>query len=201
MMTGKMAIDGRYFHLSFDDGFRVVLHNAAPVLIDLGIPALVFVPTTLVGAPYETAQAFSVGTLGYSSVMEMMDWNDLRTLRSNGFEIGSHTRSHTRLSHDGLCESFLRGEIAGSKRDIEDRVGAECRYISWPYGRRDDVNDESIRLIQEAGYVACFGAFRGAVYPGQETDPYRIPRHHFEVHWPTKHIEYFARGGMEKRCG
>ena len=29
------------------------------------------------------------------------------------------------------------------------------------------------------------------------TDIFKIPRHHFEAHWPENHVNYFARGNKE----
>jgi hypothetical protein len=91
---------------------------------------------------------------------------------------------------------LLDDEIGGSKKQIEEELGQECRYISWPYGRLSDADNESLKAVERAGYEACFGAYRGTVRPG-ETDLFSIPRHHFEVQWPVSHVLYFARGNME----
>ncbi len=90
----------------------------------------------------------------------------------------------------------IKDEILGSKQEIERHLGLECKYISWPYGRLDDTDEESLEMVKNAGYHACFGAFRGTVVP-ENTDLFSIPRHHFEVQWPISHIEYFLRGNME----
>ena len=53
-------------------------------------------------------------------------------------------------------------------------------------------------ILIEAGYEAAFSAIRGQV----RSDPgarYTIPRHHTDLNWPMKHMQYFARGGMELR--
>ncbi|HEY7547206.1 MAG TPA: polysaccharide deacetylase family protein, partial [Blastocatellia bacterium] len=167
-----------------------------PVMRDLSVPALIFVPTSIIGADYQSSKEFS-RRLKYAGILEMMTWDDLRELRSQGFDIGSHTRTHRRLSELNADESLLREEIIGSKLDLEDNLGAECKYISWPYGRRVDVDDASLRLIRQSGYTACFGAFRGGIYEDRRPDSFSVPRHHFEVQWPMRHINYFARGGRE----
>ena len=51
MIEGRAPIDGPCFHLSFDDGFRNIVRNAAPVLRRHQVPALFFVPTDYVEAP------------------------------------------------------------------------------------------------------------------------------------------------------
>ena len=196
MLEGRQRIDGRYFHLSFDDGFRNVFTNAVPILSDLGVPAIVFVPSAIIDADWQTTQQFCLQTARYAAVIEMMRWDDLRQMVSSGLEVGSHTRTHARLADISNDPSRLEYELAGSKRDIERALGGPCRYIAWPFGTRSDVDDASLRKVVEVGYEACFGAFRGSVVPGR-TDRFRIPRHQFEAQWPLRHIRYFAAGNME----
>lgn len=195
MASGSLKIDGRYFHLSFDDGFRNIVQNAVPVLEALKVPAIFFVPTAVVGADWETARRFCLDTTGYAGVMEMVTWDDLRWMIGRGFEVGSHTRTHARLA--AANDAALEDEIAGSRRDIEENLGVRCKYISWPYGTRRDVSARALEVVAGVGYSACFGAFRGSIYPGQASSLLVIPRHHFEVQWPRSHIRFFASGHME----
>jgi len=179
MLEGQTAIDGRYFHLSFDDGHRSLVKQVAPLLLRLRIPALMFVATGPVGVDGET-----------------VSWDDLKWLGSQGFEIGSHTRTHRNLASlasDGERDS----EIAGSKREIEARLDSTCRYFAWPYGRERDIDEASFAAISRAGYEACFSGFRGSVRPGK-TDRFRVPRHHLEADWPWPHVRYFSSGHGEK---
>jgi hypothetical protein len=85
--------------------------------------------------------------------------------------------------------------IVCSKVEIE-RILGRCDYIAWPYGGLADIDEVSLSAIQKAGYHACFGAFRGQIIPGV-TNRFKIPRHHFEPHWPLSHIRYFAHGAGE----
>lgn len=50
MLNGNREIDKRYFHLSFDDGFRNNFTNAFPILIKHNVPAIFYVPSSLIGA-------------------------------------------------------------------------------------------------------------------------------------------------------
>lgn len=196
MLAGKRAIDGRYFHLSFDDGFRNNFTNALPILQRHKVPAIFFVPTALMSAPWQSARFYCLERTLLKSVVELLRWDDLKAMRDAGYDVGSHTRTHARFAAISQDTALLQDELFGSKDDLETRLGIECRYISWPYGRLTDADEESLEMAQRAGYRACFGAFRGTVVPG-ETDPFSIPRHHFEVHWPLSHVKYFARGNME----
>ena len=129
--------------------------------------------------------------------MEIASWDDLKWAQDHGhgIVIGSHTRTHARLSAVSDSNQLAR-EISGSKREIEEHLGVECKYISWPYGTATDITSEALYLIRKAGYEACFSAVRGAVSPGT-TDLMQIPRHHFEMHWPLSHISFFCKGKNE----
>lgn len=179
MLKGRIPVAGRYFHLSFDDGHRGFIDNAAPILKRLNVPAIVFVPTSGVGVDEG-----------------VLSWDDLRQLQAWGFEVGSHTRTHAKLSE--LSDPHqLEEEIGGSKRDIEERLGSECKHIAWPYGRKCDIHGAALVAVANAGYHGCFGGFRGSVKAGK-TNPFSIPRHHLEADWPWTHVRYFAYGNWEK---
>lgn len=196
MISGKRLIDSYYFHLSFDDGFRNVCRNALPILKKLAIPAVMFVPTSMISADYEVARRYCLDIANYPNVIEMATWDDLRAAQDEGFEIGSHTRTHARLADISNDGARLSEEVVGSKIDLEDRLGIECRYISWPFGTSRDVDRAALAAIRAAGYSACFSASRGRIDP-ERTDKFQLPRHHFEAQWPMRHVRFFALGGME----
>lgn len=191
MAQGEQPIDGKCFHLSFDDGFRNNFTNALPVLRRRRVPGLFFVPSGLVGADYELARHYCLETTDYTGVIEMMRWPDLEALLDAGCEIGSHTRTHARFSEVSGDPAALESEILGSKKDLEAKLGFDCKYISWPFGTLSDADARSLEMVRQSGYAACFGAFRGNIEPGK-TPLYAIPRHHFEVQWPRSHVLYFA---------
>jgi peptidoglycan/xylan/chitin deacetylase (PgdA/CDA1 family) len=160
----------------------------------LGVPALVFVPSALVAADWEKAKRYCIETTHHRAPIELLNWTDLSLIVSSGYDVGSHTQTHTRLNSD---PGNVEREILGSKREIEDHLGVECGYLAWPYG---EASRESITVARAAGYRAAFCSARGRIVPGQ-SDKFRIPRHHFEPHWPLAHVRYFAQGHMEQRRG
>jgi peptidoglycan/xylan/chitin deacetylase (PgdA/CDA1 family) len=193
--SGRKPLDGRYFHLSIDDGFDNIHRNAFPVMQSLGIPALLFLPTALIGQPEEKQrESWWVG--GVHRPTRLFDWDAAREMQQAGVEMGSHTRHHARLSDISGDRSRLDDEVRGSKLEMEDRLGVPCRFISWPYGTGRDIDDTSLAAIEAAGYDGCFSAVRGRVLTGK-TSPFYIPRHHFEPQWPWYHVRYFACGGKE----
>ncbi len=87
--------------------------------------------------------------------------------------IGAHTVTHSALS--ALTEDQQRTEIFTSKQDLEKMIGAEITTFSYPFGRKRDYNQTSIRLCREAGFVKAASNFPGQVH--KWTDPFQLPRH------------------------
>lgn len=195
LLKGTQPLNGRYFHLSFDDGLKNTFYNAAQVLAEIGVPATFFVPTAFVGTKASEAEYYSQEVLNYNEPLKFMTWNEVRQLEAHGFDVGAHTRHHVRLAEVEDSDR-LDQEIRGAKKDVEEALGRSCDIMSWPFGTREDIHRPSRRLFREAGYQAVFGAFRGGISPG-ETNPYQIPRHHFEVEWPWSHVRVFASGHFE----
>jgi hypothetical protein len=196
VLTERTSLERNAFHISFDDGFKNVFTNALPILQEHGASATIFVPTSIISAPNDIVERYCRVTTNYPCTIEMASWDDLEAACANGFVIGSHTRTHARFSALSASQVAIEDEIYGSKADIERHLGKTCDYISWPYGRSTDADVKSLRVVELAGYRACFGAFRGRIIP-RATSRFSIPRHHFEVEWPLSHIKCFVNGAME----
>lgn len=153
LVTGAAQAE-RAFAVTFDDAYRSVLRNAFPVLERLGLVATVFAPTEYVGAraTWRGMEEW-VGT-AEEPELDVMSWDELRTLAAAGWEVGSHTRSHARLTE--LDAAGLDVELRGSKDEIEDRLQRPCRSIAYPYGGFGvDIDRRSAAAAQAAGYEAA----------------------------------------------
>jgi hypothetical protein len=198
MAEGRSKIDGKYFHLSFDDGLKNVIQNALPILSEEQVPMILFVPTQWIGADWNAAYQFTVEIARYRQPIEMATWDDLREMIQDGFDIGSHTQSHVRLSTITNDLTRLQQELVGSKQKIEEELGIECSTIAYPFGMPNDYDDQTLKHTIAAGYRAAFAIHRGSISEGQSA-MHCLPRHHFEAEWPPSHIRYFANGNMEVR--
>jgi len=197
MLEGEVPINDRYFHLSFDDGFRNVITNAFPILSQYRVPAIVFVPTSIVESSWTEVSRYCLETTKYRAVIEMANWADLASIDTELFEVGSHTRTHVRASQISDRRDELEKELSESKAIIEQKLGRECKYLAWPYGQPKDVDQVSLDAAQEAGYRAAFSVQRGTIETGK-SNTFFLPRHHFEVQWPLSHITYLTSGHMER---
>ena len=111
--------------VTFDDALSSVRTHALPVLQALGVPATVFACTAWAGRddPIRIGADRWIGG-PHERELVSLDWDDLAVLRDAGWQIGSHTRTHPRLTR--VSDAELRRELAHSKGEIEERLGLEC---------------------------------------------------------------------------
>ena len=79
-----------------------------------------------------------------------MDWDEVKALANDGFEVGSHTRTHPVLTE--LERLQAEEEITQSKKDLESRLGIPVDLLAYPYGRYDS---DISALVQKIGYRAA----------------------------------------------
>jgi peptidoglycan/xylan/chitin deacetylase (PgdA/CDA1 family) len=142
----------RAFAVTFDDAYRSVMRNARPVLDDLGVPATVFAPTSMVGKPGPMVWDGIDHWLGtaYEPELTCMSWAELRELRGAGWEIASHTKSHPRLTE--LEDDELGTELVESREVCERELGLSSVTLAYPYG----IHDARVRsAARDAGYAAA----------------------------------------------
>jgi peptidoglycan/xylan/chitin deacetylase (PgdA/CDA1 family) len=140
----------RVVAITFDDAYRCVLDVAFPMLSAAGLPATVFVPTAYAAGrrPPAWDGAHSNGAASPDAALACMGWDQLRTLADAGWEIGSHTRTHPRLTL--LDGAALTEELAGSRADCEEAMQRPCRALAYPYG---DVDQRVVAAAGAAGYA------------------------------------------------
>jgi len=145
------ALDDERFVLTFDDAHKS--------LLDLAAPAVVFVPTDYVGMSDE-----------------VLSWDDLRALRDAGWTIGSHSRTHARMSwrlydeDDAAYAKRLDDECAGSREILEKKLGITVRDFAYPYG---DFTPAAREAVKRAEYTRAFTVSESLEWNG---DALAIPR-------------------------
>ncbi|HOE67291.1 MAG TPA: polysaccharide deacetylase family protein [Candidatus Hydrogenedentes bacterium] len=150
--------------LTFDDGYRDNLTEAAPVLREYGIPATIFVVAGRLGGmlPHDADAATS----------SLLTWEDLRELERMGIAIGGHTMTHPRLSH--LDKTTQSAEILGCAQTLREQLGHPIEAFAYPFGTATDYNDTSVRLAQQAGFVLAATNRYGVNPPN--ADPWTLRR-------------------------
>ena len=135
--------------VTFDDAHLSVHELAAPAMARLGVPGTVFVPTAYPDSGRPMGWEGYDVWLGTEHEPELacMSWDQLRELAAAGWEIGSHTKNHPRLSK--IAEQPINDELTESRRECEERMQALCASIAYPYS---DYDDRAVRAAAAAGY-------------------------------------------------
>lgn len=149
--------------LSFDDGCDNFYEYALPVLEAFRYPAILYAIAGMAGGQGEWLAAAG------HPVPSLMSYARLRELPARGVEVGSHAFHHIRLQ--GLPETQLRQELAGSKRRLEDELGLPVPHFCYPYGAHDR---RTVEAAAEAGYQSGVTCQRGAATAA--FDPLALPR-------------------------
>ena len=181
--------------VTFDDGYGTVFSLAKPILEEYGIPAVIFVTSRPAMERRRFWFDRVAIHLGESAVEDLKrcsyeEWRrrvnevpedsladddphapltleELRVLaRHPLFEIGGHTMIHPILAR-ALAE-VQRNEIFGNRNELETRIGVKIWAFAYPNGRpRLDYSEETLQLVQEAGFEMAFSSRSGFALPSE----------------------------------
>ena len=143
---------GRVVAVTFDDAYLSVHDNAYPILASLGLPATVFVVTDFAedGRLLEWRRSKDWRGSPFEEELRGMTWDLLAELAAAGWEIGSHTRTHPRLTQ--LSDEALDRELRGSREACERALGRPCSSLAYPFG---DFDARVAQRAAVAGYTAA----------------------------------------------
>ena len=164
--------------ITFDDGYRDNLDNAAPVLERHGYSAVVFVPIGYLddAQPLPHEERFALDGRQNRTV----DWGALAELEAAGVRVESHGISHRPLTEPELDEAAR--EIALSKLRLEDRLGRPVQAFAYVKGSEAHFRPVHLGLVAQAGYELAFTSVSGLNAP--DTDPMRLHRYNVEPYAP-----------------
>lgn len=154
---------GKVVGITFDDGYRNVLHNALPVLEETGFSATnYFVVRQLGGANVWDAPE----GVPHSALMTV---DEMRAWVAAGHEAGSHTLNHPVLPR--LSPQLAANEIRDSRAELQQLLDVPVEAFCYPYGAESPALRE---VVRNAGYRNATTTERGLVRPGE--DVYGLPR-------------------------
>lgn len=147
-ITYKRAVPLRSVVITIDDGYRSIYDIAYPLLKEYGFTATMFIYTDFIGA---TSQATS--------------WDQLREMKAAGFEIESHSVSHSDLTlkrkdeSDADYRQRITMELTQSKAIIDRELNQDTRFMAYPYSK---YNRYVLAQTDAAGYLMGLTVERGA---------------------------------------
>jgi peptidoglycan/xylan/chitin deacetylase (PgdA/CDA1 family) len=150
--------------LTFDDGYLSVFEAARPAMQEFGVPGCCYVSTGLVG----TSRRFEHDAAHpLKEQFGVMSWEQVETLKREGWSIGGHTVNHARLST--LDSPTLRQELEEPLRVLDQRLGLKHISMAYPFGQQADITAEGMQLAASLGYTACCSDFGGENFPSAGT--------------------------------
>ena len=148
--------------ITFDDGYKDNIVNAAPIMERQGLRATFFVTVDYIGGikrnPKRDWQRW-----------ECMGWTDLESLINRGHNIGSHSLHHIDLR--GITEYERERELKVSKEQFGTSLNETVDLFSYPYGYFDE---GLISVLKKEGYNAACTTVKGA--NDGSADLYRLRR-------------------------
>lgn len=137
--------------ITFDDGYRGIATIAAPIMTRVGMVGTAYVITDRIAQLKKTAPTW-------------LTWSQLRTLEQRGWDIGSHTVSHTEIPH--MTPAAALKTLRASRLILEKHLGHPVQWFCYPAG---SVNPAAVAEVKEAGYVLAtttkFGVEHSATSP------------------------------------
>jgi len=159
---------GRRVAVTFDDAFETVLTLGKPILDRLGWPGTVFAVSSFAeeGGPLRWDGIDHWERSEHAPELQGLEWERLRGLAGDGWEVGSHTRTHPHLTR--LDDEALARELRESREEVEAALQRPCPSVAYPYG---DADERVVAAARAAGYAVAAGL------PGRWDDPEPL-------HWP-----------------
>lgn len=141
--------------LTFDDGYASLAEHVYPLLAELGFTATTFLITDFVGRTNTWDVRYTWRPLPH------LDWAAVERWAGRGFDFGSHTASHARLTW--LDDARGAEELGRSRERLVVRLGAGAgRAVAYPFGACDARVE---RLARGAGYALGCAGVRGSGTP------------------------------------
>jgi len=87
--------------------------------------------------------------------LQPLSWEMLTRMRRAGVTVGSHTKTHTVLTKETVARTLE--ETAGSRRVLEQRLGAPIDHFAYPDGA---FNGRAVDAVASAGYRFAYTTCR-----------------------------------------
>ena len=134
----RHSLPKRSVVITIDDRYRSAYDIAYPILKKYGFRATLLIYTDYVGISKNA-----------------ITWDQLREMKADGFEVGSHTVSHCDLTKkregedDQAYMARIKRELLVSKQIIDKELDQETIYLAYPHSNYDQ---RILNLSHQIGY-------------------------------------------------
>ena len=89
----------------------------------------------------------------------MLNWNEVRQMVKERWEVGSHTVNHVILTR--VKPSAINDELLKSKESLQRQLQCPINLFAYPNGKQPDFNLSVKDLVRQAGYKAAVTTLDG----------------------------------------
>lgn len=151
--------------LTFDDGYRNFLTSAAPRLAARGFPVSLFLTTDAI----QTDGHSKPGNWSETDDETFLSWKEVKALREQGVELGSHTCSHRKLAE--LAAADAQHELRASYEAMQTHLSQPAMPLAFPFG---SYSDAVIAMARQLPYTCALTTDAGT--NGPATDLFSLRR-------------------------
>jgi len=166
--------------LTFDDGYEDTYTTAFPLLLERGLPFVLYLATE----PIETG-----ASLGSGEGAIPLTWDMISEMMASGLvTIGAHTHTHKDLR--AASEEEALEEIEVSNQLIEDRLGETPRHFAYPWGYWSERAHPTVTRTYETAVLG------GSPRPRPHPPMHQIHRYPVQLSDGTRFFEARLQGGL-----
>jgi peptidoglycan/xylan/chitin deacetylase (PgdA/CDA1 family) len=172
----KISLPEKSVLITFDDGCSGVFTHALAILQKYNAKATLFVINSVIGTP------------GY------LTWEELDSIMESGlFTLGSHSYNlhgwvdYTMLPDGGYISKLhhlreetwdeylnrVRQDLQQSRNELYERYQQPILFFAYPFG---EYTAQSIKRVQECGFLGAFTFNKSECYVTHSTHPYAMDR-------------------------
>jgi len=152
--------------LTFDDGYASLHDDVAPLLLQCGTSATVYLNTSHIG---DKERQVSDPGQGHYPAQEFLTWPEVHKLADAGWCIGSHGVAHIDLTL--VDPKDAASELEQSRQEIQLRLQQKCEHFAYTWGHYTPRLQQQVR---NAGYYSAVSAVHGPLLQG--SDIFALPR-------------------------
>ena len=165
----RKPLKGKNVLLTFDDGFLSQKMIAEKVLNPMGIKGLFFLVTDFLNInKIEEAQKFiskkiipGLKEMHMEKDLSNLNWLDAEFLVKSGHSVGSHTKTHARLTKI-FSEKILEDEIINSAEVLKSRLGMNSLdHFAYTFGDISSINSKVLNIAKK-NFRYIYSGVRGS---------------------------------------